>query len=137
MFGQCSVVGVGRVFFRMLLVGSLIVGGLAVGFHPGRRIQRGGDKWFYRRRNGCIGLKFRRLCRARGRMVMLIMCVGVLVVSMFMLMIMMFRAAVVMSGVVVQIFGVQVFRVQAFGVQAFGVRVFCVLVAFLRPGGGG
>src|SRR6266851_1499929 len=98
----------------MLLAGALIMGGLAVGFHPGRRIRRSGDRCLY---------------RARGRMVMLI--VGVLVVSMFMLMIvmiMMFRAAVVMSAVVgvgVQIFGVQLFRVQAFG--AFR--------AFMRPGG--
>src|SRR6266851_1454661 len=119
----------------MLLAGALIMGGLAVGFHPGRRIRRSGDRCFYRRRNRRIGLKLRRLYRARGRMVMLI--VGVLAVSMFMLMIvmiMMFRVAVVTSGVVgvgVQIFGVQVFAVQIFGAQVFraqvfGVQVFCV-----------
>ncbi|HEX9586921.1 MAG TPA: hypothetical protein VGA15_04165 [Bradyrhizobium sp.] len=115
------------------------MGGLAVGFHPGRRIRRSGDRCFYRRRNRRIGLKLRRLYRARGRMVMLI--VGVLVVSMFMLMIvmiMMFRAAVVMSAVVgvgVQIFGVQIFGVQVFGVQLFRVQAFGAFRAFMRPGG--
>src|SRR6266851_302690 len=108
----------------MLLAGALIMGGLAVGFHPGRRIRRSGDRCLY---------------RARGRMVMLI--VGVLVVSMFMLMIvmiMMFRAAVVMSAVVgvgVQIFGVQIFGVQVFGVQLFRVQAFGAFRAFMRPGG--
>src|SRR5229473_840368 len=115
----------------MLLAGALIMGGLAVGFHPGRRIRRSGDRCFYRRRN--------RRIRARGRMVMLI--VGVLVVSMFMLMIvmiMMFRVAVVMSGVVgvgVQIFGVQIFGVQVFGVQVFRVQAFGAFRVFMRPGG--
>src|SRR5713101_8465706 len=118
----------------MLLAGALIMGGLAVGFHPGRRIRRSGDRCFYRRRNRRIGLKLRRLYRARGRMVMLI--VGVLAVSMFMLMIvmiMMFRVAVVTSGVIGV--GVQVFGVQVFGVQVFRVQVFRVLVVFMRPGG--
>src|SRR5713226_805184 len=101
----------------MLLVDALIMGGLAVGFHPGRRIRRSGDRCFRHRRNRRIGLKLRRLRRARGRMVMLIVRMVVLVVSMFMLMIvmiMMFRVAVVVSGIVgvgVQIFGVQVFGV--------------------------
>src|SRR5216683_1387144 len=107
----------------MLLAGALIMGGLAVGFHPGRRIRRSGDRCFYRRRNRRIGLKLRRLYRARGRMFMLMI-----------VMIMMFRVAVVTSGVVgvgVQIFGVQVFAVQIFGAQVFraqvfGVQVFCV-----------
>src|SRR5450432_1773793 len=118
----------------MLLMGALIMGRLAVGFHPGRRIRRSGDRCFRARRNRRIGLKLRRFCR--GRMVMLIVRMVVLVVSMFMLMIvmiMMFRVAAVMSGVVgvgVQIVGVQIVGVQAFGGQAFGV-----LVAFRRPRG--
>src|ERR1700732_2018575 len=122
----------------MLRVGALVMGGLAVGFHPGRRIRRSGDRCFRRRRNRRIGLKLRRLCRARGRMVVLMLIVRmvVLVVSMFMLMIvmiMMFRVAVVMSGIVgvgVRIFSVKVLGVRIFGVQAFGVEVFGVLVAF-------
>src|SRR6266436_8791999 len=99
----------GGVFFRMLLVGALIMGGLAVGFHLGRRIRRSGDRCFRRRRNRRIGLKLRRFCRARRRMVMLIVRVVVRVVMLMIVMIMMFRVAVVMSGIVgvgVQIVGV-------------------------------
>src|SRR5450755_1787210 len=125
----------------MLLMGALIMGRLAVGFHPGRRIRRSGDRCFRRRRNRRIGLKLRRLCRARGSMLIVVLVVGMFMLMMVMVMvvmIMMFRIALVMSGIVgvgVQIFGVQVIGVQAFGAQAFGAQVFCVLVAFRRPGG--
>src|SRR6266478_10107952 len=105
----------GGVFFRMLLVGALIMGGLAVGFHPGRRIRRSGDRCFRRRQNRRIGLKLCRFCRARRRMVMLI----VRMVMLMIVMIMMVRVAVVMSGIVgvgVQIVGVQVISVRIFGV---------------------
>src|ERR1700719_799300 len=103
----------GGVFFRMLRVGALVMGGLAVGFHPGRRIRRSGDRCF--RRNRRVGLKLRGLRRARRSMFMLMI-----------VMVMMFHVAVVMSGIVgvgVRIFSVKVLGVQIFSVQTFGLQV--------------
>jgi hypothetical protein len=123
--GRRRVVGVGCVFFRVLIVGTLIMSALFVGF--GRMVRRRGGGFD----GGRIGQGH---CRQRlARMNMLVMFVIVFIVNMFMIVRVFMMLVIVMLGMIIVLrIGMAMFGVVGVTMIAFGMRAFdVILVIFL------